>query len=381
MKTLTALLLLGTGLPGLPVSAAPVAGWIGTYTAPGTDSAGIYAFQWDSAHGALSAIRPAGATSNPSFVVLHPSGRFLYAVNEDTSPSGADHITAFAVSATPSEPLRAVGTVSSRGVAPCHLAIDRSGKWLFVANYGDGTVAVYPIQADGRLGPTSQTVQQHGSGPVVGRQESAHAHQVVLSPDQRFLLSVDLGADRIFVYRFDATTGKLTPNSEPGFAVPAGFGPRHLVFSKDGATIYLVTELIPRVVTLHWNAQRGSMTQLGALSTLPEGQADEPGGAEIALHPNGRFLYVSNRGHSNTLAIFRIGPDGLPVAAGHVSSGGKLPRFFGIDPSGDFLIAANQGSGNLVVFRIDPTSGGLQRIGPDVTVPAPVSFVFAPIRP
>src|SRR5262249_12571050 len=152
----------------------------------------------------------------------------------------------------------------------------------------------------------------------------------------RFLLSADLGADRIFVYAFDVTTGALTPHKE--IELPAGYGPRHLVFSKDVRTVYVVTELTPAVVTFHWNTQQGSMTQLGVTSTLPTGNPDEHSAAEIMLHPNGKFLYASNRGNSNTIAVFHIGPDGLPTAAGHVSSGGKLPRFFGTDPSGKFLI-------------------------------------------
>jgi 6-phosphogluconolactonase len=370
----------------LQLAAATVTGWIGTYTTSNgisTGARGIYAFQWDAEQGLVSAIHPVGATTNPSFLALHPSGRFLYAVNEDGSSSGTDHLTAFAVGgAKSSESLRSIGTVSSQGLAPCHLSVDPSGKWLFVANYLSGTIAVYPIQPDGRLAQARQVIQQKGSGPFHDRQQSAHAHEVVLSPDGRFLLSVDLGADSIFVYGFEAATGVLTPNSEPQFVLPAGYGPRHLVFSKDAHTIYVVTELTPAVVTLRWNAQRGSMTQLGVASTLPAADPAEHGGAEIVLHPNGKFLYASNRGHSNTIAIFHIGRDGLPSPAGHVSSNGTLPRFFSIDPSGKFLITANQGSGDLVTFGIDPSSGGLTRVGPGVSVPAPVSFVFAraPVR-
>jgi 6-phosphogluconolactonase len=364
------------------LAAASMTGWIGTYTTSdgkSTGSSGIYAFQWDTQQGVMSAIRPAGTTTNPSFLVLHPNGRFLYAVNEDGSSAGTDRITAFAVGAANSSgSLRAIGTVPSHGLGPCHLSIDASGKWLFVANYDSGTIAVYPIHSDGRLGPAHQVIQQKGSGPVASRQESAHAHEVVLSPDGRFLLSVDLGADRIFVYGFDAATGSLTPNAGQAVVLPAGYGPRHLVFSKDGRTIYVVTELTPAVVTLRWNAQQGSMTRLGV---VPSSDPSEHGdGAEIVLHPNGGFLYVSNRGDSNTIAIFRIDQEGLPVPAGHVSSNGKLPRFFNIDPSGKFLIAANQGSGNLVTFAIDPASGGLTRVGSAVSVPAPVSFVFATPR-
>jgi 6-phosphogluconolactonase len=358
--------------------AATLTGWIGTYTTlngTSTGSSGIYAFQWDAEQGVMSAVHPVAATTNPSFLALHPSGRFLYAVNEDASSSGTDHLTAFAIDS--SARLQAIGTVSSQGLAPCHLAVDPSGHWLFVANYVSGTIAVYPIRPDGRLGQASQVIQQKGSGPFADRQKSAHAHEVVLSPDGRFLLSADLGADRIFVYRFEATSGALTPNSESGVALPAGYGPRHLVFSKDGRTIYLLTELTPAVITLRWNAQQGSMSQLGITSTLPATDPVEPGAAEIVLHPNGKFLYASNRGHSNTIAIFHVGSEGLLAPAGHVSSNGKLPRFFTIDSSGKFLIAANEGSGNLVTFAIDPSSGALTRVGADVTVPAPVSLVFA----
>jgi len=364
------------------LAAASLTGWIGTYTTSNgasTGSSGIYAFRWDTQQGEISGIHPVGPTTNPSFLALHPGGRFLYTVNEDASSSGTDHITAFAIGdASSSEGLRAIGTVPSQGLAPCHVSIDASGKWLFVANYLSGTIAVYPIQSDGRLGQARQVVQQEGSGPVASRQGSAHAHEVVLSPDGRFLLSVDLGADRIFVYGFDATTGALTPNGKHVVVLPAGYGPRHLVFSRDGRKIYVVTELTPAVVTLRWNAQRGSMTQLGVVSTLAAPDPAEHGGAEIVLHPNGKFLYVSNRGNSNTIAIFRIDRDGLPVSAGHVPSYGALPRYFNIDPSGKFLIAANQGSGDLVTFAIDPSSGALTRVGPPVSVPAPVSVVFAP---
>ena len=364
------------------LAAASMTGWIGTYTTSdgtSTGSPGIYAFQWDTQQGVLSGIHPVGKTTNPSFLALHPSGRFLYAVNEDGSSSGTDHITAFAVGDAKSpESLRAIGTVSSQGLGPCHLSIDAGGKWLFVANYDSGTIAVYPIQSDGRLGPARQVIQQKGSGPVAPNQASAHAHEVVLSPDERFLLAADLGADRVFVHGFEATTGALTPNARQAVVLPAGYGPRHLVFSKDGRTIYVVTELKPTVVTFRWDAERGSMTQLGVISTLPTADPAEHEAAEIVLHPNGKFLYASNRGHSNTIAIFRIDHEGLPVPAGHVSSNGTVPRFFNIDPSGKFLIAANQGSGDLATFAIDPSSGALTRVGSNVSVPAPVSFVFAP---
>ena len=363
------------------LAAASITGWIGTYTSSDgtpTGSSGIYAFQWDPQQGVMSGIHPVATTTNPSFLALHPSGKFLYAVNEDESPSGTDHITAFAVGDVNSPAsLRPIGTVSSQGLAPCHLSIDTSGKWLFVANYLSGTIAVYPIQSDGQLGPAHQVIQQKGSGPFLPNQKSAHAHEVVLSPDERFLFAADLGADRIFIYRFDATTGTLTPHSKPAIALPVGYGPRHLVFSKDGRTIYVVTELVPTVITLRWNEQQGSITQIGAISTLPAADPSEHEAAEIVLHPNGKFLYASNRGHSNTIATFRINIQGQPVTEGHVPTNGTTPRFFNIDPSGKFLIVANQTSGDLATFAINPTTGALTRVGSPVPVPAPVSFVFA----
>lgn len=364
--------------------AATLTGWIGTYTANNnvsTGSHGIYSFQWDTERGVISGIQSAVATSNPSFLALHPNGRFLYAVNEDELPSGPDHITAFAIAdPSSSSALRVIGSVSSEGLAPCHLSVDSTGKWLFVANYLSGSIAVYPIQADGSLAKARQVVRQKGSGPVTGRQASAHAHQVVQSPDGRFLLSVDLGADRIFVYRFDAASGALSPNNPAEVPFSPGSGPRHLVFSRDARRIYVLTELASSVVTLGWNPERGSAIELGTISTLPAsgpGERSNAESAEIVLHPNGTFLYASNRGSSNTIAIFRIDRKGLPVAAGRVSAGGKLPRFIGVDPSGKFLIAANQGSGELSSFRIDPASGALTPAGEKAVVPAPVSFVFA----
>jgi 6-phosphogluconolactonase len=374
---------IAAGLLMLPVGvfAAATSGWIGTYTIDEgvkTGSPGIYSFQWDSDTGSLGAIHPVATAANPSFLALHPNGRFLYAVNEDVAPAPNGHVTAYAITnASSAEPLTTLGSVSSMGQGPCHLAIDTTGKWLFVANYGSGSIAVYAIQSDGHLAEASQTIQHHGSGPVKGRQETPHAHEVVQSPDGRFLLVPDLGSDKVFIYRFDAATGKLSPNDPAAATFPAGYGPRHLVFSRDANFVYAVTELTPSVVTLRWNAQQGSLTQLNVVSTLPTDFKGVRSGAEIALHPSGKFLYASNRGDSSTIAIFQIDSHGIPVAHGRVASGGKIPRYFGIDPSGKFLITANQSTGDLFVFRIDPVSGELTRQGAAIAAPGAVDFVFA----
>jgi 6-phosphogluconolactonase len=364
-----------------PLQAADVIGWLGTYTeraGASTGSGGIYGFQWDSGSGSLHALHPVAPTTNPSFLALHPNGRFLYAVSEGGGSAASDVLNAFAIDdANPSGALPALGSVPSMGKGPCFLSVEPGGHWLFAANYQSGSIAVFPILGDGRLAPAAQMIQQQGSGPVAGRQQGPHAHEVVLSPDGRFLLAADLGADRIFVYHFDATSGTLRPNATPAAVLPPGYGPRHFVFSRDAHQLYVVTELAARLLSFRWNAQHGVLTPLAESSTLPADFAGERSGAEIALHPNGRWLYTSNRGDSNTIAIFRIGVDGIPVPAGRVSSGGKTPRYIGIDPSGHFLIAANQDSSGVVVFRIDPATGGLAQQGDALAVPAPVDVVFA----
>jgi 6-phosphogluconolactonase len=370
----------------LRLQGADLSGWLGTYTvAPpggkpgGTGSPGIYGFQWDTESGALHGLHAAGTASNPSFLALHPNGRFLYAVSEGGNGTDTDRIDAFAIGAQGAAgELSPLGSVSSMGKSPCHLVVDATGRWLFAANYTSGIIAVFPIGADGRLGEAKQSIQQHGSGPVADRQQSSHAHEVVLSPDGRFLLAPDLGADRVFVYRFDASTGTLTPG-QPG-VIPPGYGPRHLVFSHDARLVYVVTELAARIVTMRWDAQSGVLTAVAETPALPADFKGVRSGAEIALHPNGKFLYSSNRGDSNTIAIFRIGADGVPVPAGTVASGGSTPRNFGIDPSGHFLIACNQDSSNVVIFRIDPDTGALRQQGAAVAVPAPVDIVFAQSR-
>jgi 6-phosphogluconolactonase len=360
-----------------PVWSAAVTGWIGTYTSRGNGSSGsvgIYSFQWDSVSGTMSALREAAAVANPSFLTVHPNGRYLYAVNESASPDGGA-VTAFAIADSPSEPLRNLGSVPSMGKGPCHVSLNSTGHWLFVANYGSGTIAVYPVQSDGRLGEAVQTIQHQSSGAEDSRSQPPHAHEVVQSPDGRFLLAADLGLDKVFVYRFDSATGKLTPNTPAAASFPPGHGPRHLVFSKDGRKIYVLTELTANLVTLRWDARRGAMTQLFEISTLPAGDGGKPSAAEIVLHPSGKFLYASNRAESNTIAAFRIGPDGTPEFVGSVPSGGKTPRFIGIDPSGRYLMAANQDSDTISLFHINPVSGALTSRG-SIAVAAPVDIVF-----
>jgi 6-phosphogluconolactonase len=362
-----------------PAWGASVSGYIGTLTSHGAasnGSVGIYSFHWNSVSGSLGDIRTAALTDSPSFLAIHPNGKFLYAVNEGGFGE-AGRITAFAIGKSRSAgQLRDLGSVSSMGMGPCHLSLDSSARWLFVANYRSGSIAVYPIRADGTLGEAQQAIQQQDLTPSDGGEKTPHAHEVVQSPDGRFVLSVDLGLDKIFVYRFDALSGSLTANDPPAMQFPPGYGPRHLIFSKDARELYVLTELTAKLITLSWDATRGSLVQLAESSVLPAGSLGPPSGAELALSANGRFIYASNRAQSNSIAAFRLGPDGNPTPIGSIPSGGTTPRFIIIAPSGRFLLAANQGSNDIATFRIDPASGALTPTANEAHVAAPVDIVF-----
>ncbi len=357
-------------------SAAEVTVFVGTYT--NAQSKGIYSMQFDEASGKLSAPTLAVESPSPSFLTISSNGRYLYAANEhgnDPNPNAPGQISAFAVNGSS---LKLINSVSSRGAGPCHVAIDRTGHWLFAANYGSGSVAAFPIQANGGLGEASSFFQ-HKLTSVSPRQKGPHAHMVVLSRDNRFLLVADLGGDRVFVYRFDERSGKLTPNDPPAGILPPGTGPRHMAFSRDGRLLYVLSELQDTVTTFRWDATKGTLENAGSLSALPADYAGAKSGAEIVLHPNGKFLYASNRGQ-DSIAIFSIGAEGKLTAMGHQPTGGKTPRNFNIDPTGKFLLAANQDSSTVAVFRIDEKTGRLTPAGDPVAVPTPVAILFVPRR-
>jgi 6-phosphogluconolactonase len=354
-------------------SAADVTVFVGTYT--NAQSKGVYTLQFDEASGKLSAPALAAESESPSFLAMHPTGRYLYAANEHPSgPANAPgKISAFAVDGNK---LKLINMVSSRGAGPCHVAVDRTGHWLFTANYAGGSIAAFPIQANGALGEASSFFQ-HTLTSVEPRQKEPHAHMVVLSPDNRFLLVADLGGDRVFVYRFDERSGKLALNDPPGGILPPGSGPRHIAFSRDGKLLYVLSELKDTVTTFRWDASKGALASTDTLSALPAGYTGPKSGAEVAVHPSGKFLYSSNRGH-DSIAIYAIAADGKLTASGHEPTRGKTPRNFAIDPSGKFLLAANQDSSTIAVFRIDEKTGKLAPVGDPAAVPTPVSILFAP---
>ncbi|HEX3997534.1 MAG TPA: lactonase family protein [Pirellulales bacterium] len=347
--------------------------YIGPYT-NGT-SRGIYLFRLDRASGKLEA---AGVTpsDNPSYVATDPAQRLLFAVGEMDRFKGQKAGSVSAFSRDPATgALSPLNQQSSGGEAPCHLVVDHTGKNLIVANYTGGSVEVLPIEADGRLGRPSDFVQHRGADANPARQKKAHAHGVAMSPDNRFALVADLGLDRVFVYRFDAEHGKISPNDPPWLAAAAGAGPRHLAFHPNGKFVYAINELNSTIALMSYDAAHGRLESRQTISTLPaDAKLPKTGTscAELVVHPSGRFLYGSNRGH-DSLAMFSIDQQtGRLTPIGYQSSGGHTPRGFDIDPSGDWLIAANQDSANVVVFRIDRQTGRLIPTGITVEVDKPV---------
>jgi 6-phosphogluconolactonase len=367
--------LVATAVAAPADKADPIAVYVGTYT-DGT-SRGIYRFTFDPSTGAMTAPAVAVETKNPSFLALHPSGRFLYAVGEVSSFEGAKSgaVSAFAIDARTGN-LSLLNQQPSEGTGPCHLVVDKTGRNVLVANYGGGNVAVLPVGPDGRLKPASSVRAHEGSGPHQGRQEKPHAHGIYLDAAERFAFSPDLGADRIFVYRFDAAKGTL----EPDGAVPLapGSGPRHLAFHPAGKNLYAINELLSTITVFSYDPEKGTLATLQTIGTLPAGFSGTSWTAEVAVSPDGRFVYGSNRGH-DSLAVFRVDEEtGRLAAAGHVPVGGTTPRHFAIDATGRFVLAGHQGSGGIAVLRLDSKTGMPGPAGSPVKVDRPVCLLPAP---
>ena len=351
--------------------------YIGTYTEK-TKSKGIYAFRFDDASGKLSFIGVAAETPNPSFLALHANGKYLYAVNELSKFNGEESgaVSAFSIDRK-SGKLKLLNQVSSRGAGPCHISLDKTGKYVLVANYDSGTVVVFPVQHDGQLGKYTGYEKHIGLSVNKERQEGPHAHWIATSPDNRFLLTADLGIDKILISQFHLADGAFTRNkANSGVKLKAGAGPRHAAFSPSGKFFYVASELNSTVTAYSYNAKDGTLHELQAVSTLPKDFSGENDVAEIAVHPSGKFLYVSNRGR-DSIAVFAIDAvKGKLTPVADIATQGKTPRNFAIDPAGRYLLAANQGSNDIVVFKIDPATGSLTLTGQVVEVPAPVCIAF-----
>jgi 6-phosphogluconolactonase len=362
--------------PAKPAPKGQYIAYVGTYTSK-TTSKGIYAYRFDPEKGQLTSIGVAAETIDPSFLAVHPNGKYLYAVNEIGNFNGGTGgaVSAFAIDSKTGA-LKFLNQVPTRGAGPCHVSLDREGAFVLVANYDSGSIASFPVHDDGSLGTTSGFVQHSGSGPDKDRQEGPHAHWIGTSPDNRFALAVDLGLDQVIVYGFDPIKGVFTPMLS-GFAkVKPGAGPRHLAFHPNGKFAFVLSEMESSVTVFSYQPKTGALTPLQTISALPKDYSGPKEAAEIAVHPSGKFLYTSNRGH-DSIAVFAIDEKkGTLKSLGQVLTGGKTPRHFAIDPTGAYLLAENQESNNIVVFHIDAATGSLTPTGQTVEVPSPVCITF-----
>lgn len=353
--------------------------YVGTYT--GDKSKGIYLYRLDMASGQLQEVGLAAEVVNPTFLAIHPNGRFLYSAGEignfQGKPTGV--VSAFAIDRATGK-LTLLNQQPSGGRGACHVIVDRTGRCLLVANYGSGSAASIPIGDDGRLGEPGTVVQHEGKGPNEKRQEGPHAHSAAIDPGNRFAYVADLGIDRLMIYRLDAQKGTMTPNDPPYAAVAPGAGPRHFTFHGNGKHAYVINELANTITAFEHDPATGKLTGIQTVNTLPDDFAGANTTAEVVVHPSGRFVYGSNRGH-DSIAIFACDPQtGRLTIVGHESTRGKTPRNFNIDPTGQYLIAANQGSDTMIVFRIDQASGRLKAVGDPVAAPTPVCIKFLPVR-
>ncbi len=365
-----------------PASSGKYLFYVGTYTEEGSSSKGIYAFRYDAASGEVTSLGLAAESVNPSFLAISPDGKFLYAVNEVQNYKGPNSggVSAFAIDHATGR-LKFLNEVPSRGADPCYITVDKTGKWVLVANYTGGSVAVFPVQEDGKLGEASDFIQHTGHGTNPQRQEGPHAHSIDLSPDNRFAFVDDLGLDSLFTYKFDASTGKLTRVDSATTHFNPGAGPRHFALHPSGKYAYVVAEMANTVTALSANPSDGTFKILQSLSTIPPTYKDRNDDAEITVHPTGRFLYASNRGH-DSIAVFSIDEKkGTLTQTALVTGPIKEPRSFEIDPTGKLLFVENQKADNVVIFQIDAANHGtIKPSGQQFSVPSPVclKFVAAP---
>lgn len=355
--------------------------YVGTYTENGSKSKGIYAYRYDAATQEIISLGLAAETTNPSWMALHPNGRFLYAVNEVQNYKGPNSggVSAFSIDRATGK-LTFLNEVASRGADPCYVTVDKTGKYVLVANYTGGSVAVFPISNDGKLGEATAFVQHTGHGPNPKRQEAAHAHSIDLSPDNRLAMVDDLGLDELLVYKFDAVKGTLAPNDPPFAKLDPGAGPRHFALHPSGKFGYAISELHSTVTAFSADLKTGTFHALQTVSALPSDFKGENDDAEIEVYPSGKFLYASNRGH-DSITVFAIDPaKGTLSVVEHASTQGKTPRSFAIDPTGKLLFAENQESNSIVVFKIDQGTGKLTPTGKVLEVGQPVCVMFLPVE-
>jgi len=351
--------------------------YVGTYTKPESKARGIYAYRFDPKTGKAEDMGLMAETPDPSFLALHPNGKFLYAVNEVATFQGkkAGSVTAFALDRTTGK-LTQLNQVSTGGPGPCHLVVDATGKTLLVANYAGGSFASFPIMPDGKLGQAAGFVQETGSSIDKTRQNEPHGHSVVIPKSNKFVVGADLGTDKVMIFKLDAANGKITPNEPPFATVKPGSGPRHLVIAPDQKHVYVVNEMGSSVSTMEFDPNTGAMKQVDIVSTLPADFKGNSTCAEIAIDAAGKFVYASNRGH-DSIAVFEVDPKTARLKLiQNQSTGGSTPRAFVLDASGNWIVVGNQDSNNFAVLKVDKNSGKLTATADKYNLGAPVTFVF-----
>ncbi|GAB4045938.1 lactonase family protein [Spirosoma litoris] len=372
MNKLLTTVLLGTSLVAQAQSGKEIM-YVGTYSLRGSE--GIYVFEFDRKTGTMQPLQSVSNAKSPSFLAIHPSGKYLYSVNEGAAKTEGG-VSSYAVDRATGK-LTYMNGQSSLGSGPCHVSVDQTGKTAFVSNYGGGSLAVLPIKADGTLGEATDSVQDTGTGPNTQRQDKAHVHSATLAPDNRFVYVADLTTDKLNIFDVDVKASKVKPASMPYVTVKPGSGPRHFTFHPNGKYAYLVEELTSSVAVFSRNPKTGALTMLeDNVKTLPSDFTGSNTSADIHIDPAGKFLYQSNRGY-NSLAIFAIGADGKLTKVGDQPTEGKTPRNFLIDPKGEFVFVAHQDSDNITIFKRDQKTGKLTYTGQSVSVPAPVCVLMA----
>lgn len=377
-RSVSALLLAGTLLSSTLLCSRAAGAefdvFFGTHnTGPGH---GFSVARFDSDTGNLTVPRFVQQADSPAFFVLSTDGRHLYSVNSGNN----DGLSAYAVDAATGN-LTFLNRVDTGGGDPSYVSLDKTGRFALVANYSGGSVAVFAVQPDGSLGNRTAFIQHTGHSVNPQRQTHAYAHSIITDPSNRYAIVCDLGLDKVFVYRFDAQTGTLTPNDPPFAAAHPGSGPRHPAFSPDGKYLYVIHEMGSIITQFAWDGNAGTLKELATVSTLPPDFKGTSTCAEIQILANGKFLYASNRGH-DSIAVFAIAPaDGSLTPIQWIPSGGKTPRNFAFDPTGQWLLATNHGSNNAVVFRIDQTTGKLTQQGDPVPIVYPFCERFLAVPP
>jgi 6-phosphogluconolactonase len=356
----------------------------------GSNSKGIYVSRFQPATGAVSKPELAAEIVNPAFLAVHPNQRFLYVATEDPLSLGPDfdhasYVSAFAIDSKTGK-LHLLNTLPTGGTSTCYLSIDKTGHYVLMANFGSSSVTVLRIKDDGSLGEQTAFMKHIGRGKDPSFQSQAHPHSIDVSPDNRYAIVSDLGVDKLFIYRFDAATGALSPDEAPFVAMEPGGGPRHFVFDAAGKFGYSLKEMSGFVTVLAWDPRQGTFTSVQNARTLAPDFIGSSDSAEIAIHPNGKFLYESNRRFRgpnlwgpDTIGVFAIDPlKGTLTEIEQVPPGGTMPRNFAIDPSGSYLFSANELTGNVQLFRIDSQTGRLTPTNTNLKIDVPVSIVFVP---